>query len=127
MNYESLAGHLEDSLGLKQGVSLFINMMPTSIDTGVVVKAGFAGTAIDGEIPSLRKGRFQIAVRSSVYATAKALAEDVSASLTLTNVLLTGMEVKSIRPLTEPIPYQPSVGGYVEFSVSFQAIYGIVA
>lgn len=127
MNFESLAERLEDALGLKQGTTLFINMMPTNVDEGVVIKVGFSGTQIDGEITSLRKGRFQVAVRSLTYANAKTLAEEVSAALTMTNVVLPGMEVKSIRPLTEPIPYQPSVGGYVEFSVSYQAIYGIVA
>lgn len=128
MMFEPLVALLEKSIpSLKAGVTLFINQMPLETRLGLLLKEGFAGTEIDGEIPSLRRARFQLAARGQNYADVKALVEESIVVLTLTGVMLEGMQVKSIRPLTEPIPYQASIGNYVEFSVNFLAIYGIVA
>lgn len=128
MKFEPLAEYLEDNIDcLVQGKTLFVNQMPVDIPLGLLLKDSFAGIEIDGEIPNLRRGRFQMAVRGRDYATVKQLAEDASALLTLRNKLLPGMDVKIIRPLNEPVSYQTSVGGNSEFSVNFSAVYGIVA
>jgi len=128
MIFEPLIDYLEENISvLKQGSTLFINKMPFEIPLGLMLKDSFSGIEIDGEIPALRRGRFQMAVRGKNYSQVKALAEEASALLTMKEVDLPGMTVKIIRPLTEPVSYQPSVGGNTEFSVNFSAIYGIVA
>lgn len=128
MKFEPLVSFLEENVsGLKGGKTLFVNQMPVTALTGVLLKDAFTGTEIDGEIPSLRRGRFVAVARAHSYAKALSMINDVSAALTMTGVVLDGMEVKSIRPLSEPVGYMLSVGNNFEFSVSFSAIYGIVA
>lgn len=128
MKFEPLVELLQESIpSLKSGVSLFINQMPTDVVLGLLLKDSFAGTEIDGYVPDMRRCRFQLAARGKTHASVKSLIEEAVAVLTMRGVTLPGMEVKSIRPLTEPIPYQSSIGNYVEFSVNFSAIYGIVA
>ena len=128
MKFEPLAQYIEENIaGLKRGTTLFINNMPATATFGVLLKDSFAGTEIDGEIPHLRRGRFHLAVRGQDYGPTLALAESVSALLTITGMDFEGMTVKSIRPINEPVPYMPSIGNLVEFSVNFSAVYGIVA
>lgn len=127
MKFEPIAEYIETEIpAMKRGTTLFINMMPTTATYGALLKDSFAGTEIDGYIPDLRSGRFQLSTRASTYEQAKALCEEISTLLTMNYVDFVGMTVKTCRPLSEPIPYMPSVGNLVEFSVNFSVIYGIV-
>lgn len=127
MKFEPIVELLLDTVSsLKSGTSLFINNMPIG-KTGVLLKEGYGGIEIDGYIPDLRRGRFTVAVRDTTYPKAKALAEEVMGVLTMKEQTLTGMHVKTCRPLTEPISYQNSVGDMYEFSINFSVVYGIVA
>lgn len=128
MKFEPLAQYIEDNIeGIRRGTNLFINNVPATATFGVLLKDSFAGTEIDGDIPHLRRGRFHLAVRGQTYSETRALAESISALLTINGMDFEGMTVKSIRPLGEPVPYMPSIGNLVEFSVNFSAVYGIVA
>lgn len=125
MKFEPIVQYLAEQMPeLIPGKTLFINSMPLEAN-GVLLKDSFSGTEIDGYMP-IRRGRFIAAVRGVDYADTKAMADAVIAALEVSNVLWEGMDVKQIRPLNEPIPYQNSAGNRVEFSVSFSAIYGIV-
>lgn len=127
MKFEPIVELLQDNVSyLKAGTNLFINNLPTGT-TGVLLKEGYGGIEIDGYIPDLRRGRFMVAVRDVSYQKAKAICEEITGVLTMKEVSLTGMNVKTCRPLTEPISYRNSTGDMYEFSINFSVVYGIVA
>lgn len=127
MKFEPIAQYLNTKLPeLIPGQTLFVNQMPANIKQGALLKESYTGTEISGEISALRRGRFQLAVRSPDPTWAKDLAERISTTLTLQNADLGAIYVMSIRPLNEPSAFMLSVGNNHEFLVNFSAIYGIV-
>ena len=126
MKFEPLVEKLQEELGLKPGTDLFINQMPATVKKGVLLRETYGGTEIDGYIPDMRRGRFQVAVRGKGYSEGYALAEAISEVLTLDNVTLTGLQVKNMRPISEPAGFALSDANNYEFLVNFVAIYGIV-
>lgn len=112
---------------LTLGTTLFINSMPSTVEKGALIKEGYAGGEIDGYIPNLRKARFQIVVRGpeSDYNNSKKLSVLISNALKIDQhtQVPDGIYIKTCRPLNEPISYQVSNGGLVEFSVNYQIIY----
>lgn len=126
MNLEMIAGKLAtDGVGVT-GTSIFINHMPVSADSGVLLRPPYVGTPIDYELPNYRRTTFAASIRGKTYVAAKTLAAQVVASLTFHETVLAGLDIRHVRPVTEPVSFPISEGGHVEFLVIFEAIYVIV-
>lgn len=126
MNLESIAEKLElDGVG-NRAFDIFINHLPTEAERAILLRDPYIGTPIDPELPNYRVTRFNVAARAKSYQEGKELMSQVMRSLTLSNTALTGMEVRYIRPRTEPIAFPMSQAGMFEFLVIFDAVYVIV-
>lgn len=127
MNLNTLAEKLQsDGVGVT-GKTIFINHMPTKVEKGVLLRPAYVGTPIDYELPDYRVTRFSVAVRAKDFADGEALMRSVMSSLTLTEIQLSGMDIRYVRPRTEPVPFPLTVGGMFEFLVIFDAVYVIVS
>lgn len=126
MNLEAIASKLQlENVG-KKGRSIFINSMPADAETGILLRIPFVGTEIDYELPNYRKTKFNVATRAKDYREAETLMRKVMACLTLSEVALENMDVRYIRPRTEPVPFPVTPAGQFEFLVIFDAVYVIV-
>ena len=127
MIFEPIAEYLESALGLVQGSSIFINQIPASVPFGVLLKDGLLGTSINGEIPGLRRGNFQVAIRGKSRTVVSDMMKLVMASLTIQETDFSEYIMKSCRATNEPTSFMLSTGDYFEMSVNFYAVYVIVA
>jgi hypothetical protein len=126
MNLEMIAERLQDEGVGRMGQTIFINHMPVEASVGVLLRPPYVGTPIDYELPGYRKTKFNAAVRGKNYKEASALAQRVMEALTFNDVEISGLEVRHVRPLTEPVSFPVSEGSMVEFLVIFEATYVIV-
>lgn len=126
MNLEMIADKLQDDGVGRQGVTLFINSMPAECVVGVLLRPPYIGTPIDYELPGYRKTKFNAAVRGRTYSEALALSQRVMESLTFSDVEMTGVSVKYVRPMAEPVSFPTSEGASIEFLMIFEAVYVIV-
>lgn len=127
MNLEAIANKLQlDGLG-KKGKTIFINHMPVEAEAGILLRGSYVGTEINYELPNYRTTRFNVAVRAKSHTQAQTLVDKVCVALTLSEVALDGMDVRFIRPRTEPVLFPVSPAGQFEFLVIFDAVYVIVA
>lgn len=126
MNLEILAHKLQtDGVG-KKGVDIFIQHMPQSAETGILLRMPYIGAPIDYELPGYRRERFNLIVRSKKYQTAEALVRKAMTSLTVSETQLTGMDIRFMRPERLPISYPLSEADMTEFLVIFEAVYVIL-
>lgn len=126
MNLEMIADKLQnDGVGNK-GKTIFINHMPVEATAGVLLRPPYVGTPIDYELPGYRKTKFNAAVRGKNYREADILAKKVMESLTFYEAQMPGLDVRYVRPITEPVSFPVSEGSMVEFLVIFEAVYVIV-
>lgn len=126
MNLESIAKEIQRAGLATMKTDLFIENIPAAVKEGVLLRGDFFGTPINHELPGYRKTEFQVIVRTANYKVGKKKAEDISILLTFDNRDLTGMAMKYIRPIHEPVAYPLSPGDLLEFSVNFEAAYVIV-
>lgn len=126
MNLEMIADKLqEDGVGIK-GKTIFINNMPVETVAGILLRPPYIGTPIDYELPGYRKTKFNAAVRGKTYQEAKNLANQVMSSLEFGNRQFPGLDVRHIRPITEPVSFPVSDGSLIEFLMIFEANYVIL-
>lgn len=129
MIYLKIAEYIQDEFSeLKIGKTLFVNQAPKDSSFLVLIRDNPGGIKIDGELQTERKGTFQIIVRGSdtEYEKIYELASNLSSYLSLSGLTLEPYEVKSLRPLHEPLSYQLSEANLFEISVNFSIFYGIV-
>lgn len=126
MNLEMIAERLQDEGVGRMGQTIFINHMPVEASVGVLLRPPYIGTPIDYELPGYRKTKFNAAVRGRNYSEAKTLVQKVMDALTFGDIELSGLEIRHVRPITEPVSFPVSDGGMVEFLVIFEATYVIV-
>ena len=126
MNLEMIAERLQDEGVGRMGQTIFINHMPVEALVGVLLRPPYIGTPIDYELPGYRKTKFNAAVRGRNYSEARTLVQKVMDALTFGDIELSGLEIRHVRPLTEPVSFPVSDGGMVEFLVIFEATYVIV-
>lgn len=122
MNLEGIVEILEASDVAKAGESLFINFMPTD-RYGVLLRDPFGGTPIDHELPGMRETYFMLIVRHNDPNTAKALMAAAMEALTLQLVEQGGMHINYMRPRTDPLMYQPSIGDNIEMITNIDVSY----
>lgn len=123
MNLAPLAEYLELEDIAVAGKDLFLYQMPSTVSVGILLLTPLSGTEIDYYLPGYRKTTFQVIVRHTDHVEGQALAELISATLTLANKQLTNMNVNYIRPKHEPVVYPVSEGDFLEFSVNYDANY----
>lgn len=126
MNLQSLAMQLQkDGVG-RIGTSIFIADMPADAKSGVLLRGPRLGSPIDYELPGYRNTHFNVSVRGQTYKEGEALMKKAMASLTITETEIPGMDIRYIRPQTDPIPFPLSDAKIFEFLVIFEAVYVIV-
>jgi len=123
MKIEPLAEYLESEGIAKAGKDLFAYYMPDSVSEGILLISSLEGTPIDTELPGYRKTGFQVIIRHDDHVKGRALADQVSSALTMSNTTLTDMYVNYIRPRHEPVVFPSSEGDFLEFSVNYDANY----
>lgn len=103
------------------GKSLFLSMMPTECQLGVLLRPPLTGTKIDYELPGYYKTTIQIISRSHDYLEGLELMNKAVSALTIhTDTQLDGMLVRYLRPRHKPVSFPVSEGNFIEFSVSME-------
>ena len=114
-----IAIYLESKKVAKRTVDMFINMMPSSVNKGVLIKNSLAGVAIDHELKGFVKADFQLIVRSPNYQEGEALINKISQILDFKTQTLGDTNFNFCRPRNYPIAFPISEGNLFEFSVYF--------
>lgn len=125
MNLLSVAEYLELAGIGRRGRDLFVGFMPARIDKGILLLEPITGTPINHELPGYRRAKFRVVIRDADHHSGKDTAERVSMSLELNNVSLSGMYVKYMHPLHDPVVFPVSEADHLEYSVNFETVYVI--
>lgn len=129
MDFLTLFEHLTELIPeLEFGRNLFINSMPTDLSgerMQVLFRDTYSGIQIDEYIEDYRYGRVTMSVRGYDYAETRNFTKRISEVLTLVSTIIGDVEVKLMRPLSEPVGFMDSEGGYHEFMVNFYVVYGV--
>lgn len=126
MNYEVLSKKLQtDGVG-RIGKDIFVQYMPETAETGILIRNSFLGGLIDYELPGYRRDKFSLIVRSKKYKTAEELMRKAMKSLTLSETTLPGMDIRYIRPERDFVTYPLNESDLHEFLVIFEAVYVIL-
>lgn len=126
MKPEVYAQIIHDAGVAYNGKTLFVNIMPETVTTGVLVIEPRSGAEIDHEMIGMRSADFQVVVRHPDYLKGRKLAESVQAALTKNRLEKDGHCFIYIRPKHEPIAFPPSDGDNFEFSLNFETRYGLI-
>lgn len=123
MNISALVGYLQSKGVGTPGQDLFAYQMPEIVDQGVMLLDDLSGSQKDHELPGLHRGKIQVIVRHTDYASGIALVQQVSDALAVQNITIDTMDIRYLRPRSEPIVYPFSKGNHLEFSVTFDTVY----
>lgn len=128
MRLLKLAYHLQDKMPeLKVGENLYVTVTPPNVVESVLIRDGYAGAKISGEIRALRQAPFQIVVRGKHPQECFHRAQEISDALeTEHRTDIDNMHIHHIRATTEPIPYPFSQANIAEVVVNFSMSYVIV-
>lgn len=103
------------------GKSLFLSMMPTECELGVLLRPPLTGTKIDHELPGYYKTTLQVIARSHDYEDGLALVNKAVKALTIKNdTQLDGLLVRYLRPMHKPVSFPLSEGNFIEFNVRME-------
>lgn len=119
MNLEPFANLLQAEKHGQIGKTLFMNMMPATAKTAILLRSPLTGTPLDHELPGYLKHEFQLIVRARSYTEGEAKIEAVTAALTMYERQVGDLYVKYVRPQTKPVAFPLSDGNLLEFSVQF--------
>jgi hypothetical protein len=108
-----------------RGESLFINMMPPTAHSAVLLKNRLTGTKIDHELPGYYQTKFNVVVRGTGYTIGEPgeLVDQVVAALTLSEGTLGTMKINYVRPLHLPVVFPLSNGNILEWNIEFAACF----
>lgn len=124
MNLESIVTQLTANDCGYAGKSIFINEMPGSCESGILLLDGYSGTATDPYLDGYYVTEFRLITRSTDYAAGTALAKKASKALkTAAGWTATDMIVNRCWPMNLPRPYRRSVGAYWEFEVDVSIVF----
>ena len=110
----------ENNIG-SLGIDLFVYVMPYDVSVGVLLLPRPSGELIDHELTGIRRGGFQVIVRSPDYNDT--LINSIIPLLTIQAKVLNGLDIKYILPKSEPVVYPATDGNNIEYSVNFDAVY----
>jgi hypothetical protein len=121
MNLLPFAQRLEDAgLGV-QGKSIFIDQMPMTVTTAVMLRNPLSGVPINNYLPGFYRARFQVIARAPTYDAGQALMRQVIATLRVpAETMIDTAKINYCRPLTLPVPYPLSSANLIEWSVNFE-------
>lgn len=106
------------------GTSLFLNMMPTECELGVLLKPPLTGTKINYELPGYFKTGLQVVARSHDYAQGLDLVKRAVAALLIKTEEQVGpMLIRYLRPRHQPVAFPLSEGNFIEFNVQMEICY----
>lgn len=123
MNLEQMATAIEDAGLAVSKKTLFINRLPVTVRSGVLLRTTTLGTPINYELPGHLKGKFQLIVRDPDYVIGMTLAQAISDALTMNETQLDGMYVRYVRPHNLPVAFPVNDSDLIEFSVNFDACF----
>ena len=103
------------------GVNIFTHHMPQTVSTGILLLDRAPGDFIDHELRGIRRGGFQIIVRVSDYNDT--LINAILPLLSIESKIVKGLDVKYIRPKSNPFVYPSTDGKNIEYSLNFDAVY----
>lgn len=111
------------------GKTLFAYNMPETANLAVLLRQPLVGAPIDYELPGYRKTKFQVVARCkpTEIEQGRALIDGFVEKITLLReTVLSGYQIKFMRPRHDPVMYPISEGANLEFSVNFDVVYVIV-
>lgn len=117
MNLMPLIVRLQAATLGEQGVSLFLNMMPSEAESAILLRSPLSGSRINYELPGFYQTQFQVIVRSHDYALGDKLMAQVLTALTMTDTQVGPMLFNYIRPHTDPVVFPLSAGNLLEINV----------
>jgi hypothetical protein len=121
VNLLPIARVIEDAGIARAGTNLFLNLFPSEVETGILLRSPLTGTKIDYELPEFRKASFQAIVRTQAqnYSQGDTLSRAVFSVLTFEDTQLDAIYIKYVRPRHEPVSFRGSPGNNIEFSINF--------
>jgi hypothetical protein len=121
MNLLPFAQRLEDAgLGV-QGQSIFVDQMPMTVTTALMLRNPISGVPIDNYLPGFYRARFQVIARAPTYDAGQALVRQAIATLRVPAETMIGtMKVNFCRPVALPVAYPLSSANLIEWNVIFE-------
>lgn len=126
MNLEHLAKILETAQIGVANSDIYIDFMPATAKTGVLLRLPLTGVRTDWHLPNHYKTGVQAIVRAQKHATGSVIAAKVYKALTLTQKTAfanPAMIVQHLLPEHLPVVYPRSDGNGIEWSLNFRAVY----
>lgn len=102
---------------------IFMYQMPDTVTRGILIMAGVGGAQRDQDLPGYKKARLQAVIRATEYQSGYDLANRVITALDKRRQTIESVYILKVVPLHDPFPFAKSSGGYIEFSVNFEAVY----
>lgn len=121
MILKEMATILEENNIGTLGIDLFIYFMPFDVAVGILLLPRLSGELIDNDITGLRRGGFQVVVRTPDYDDT--LVNSIVPLLTIRGKVVKGLDIKYTLPKSEPVVYPATDGNNIEYSVNFDAVY----
>lgn len=124
---DTLANLLEtEGVGVT-GTDIFVHFMPEGVTRGILFLDNYVQRTIDPGIPGYRRGQFRIVVREATYKLGFDLSYLAISSLTMKRRVFSGIEIKALDALHDPIAFPPSANTKAkEFVTNFAATYGFI-
>lgn len=124
MNLLPLAERLQAAGLGTLGTSIFVNMMPTECESGVLLRQPLTGTRINYELPDYFKTRVQVIVRTRNFEPGSQLMKQVTAALLIQSDTQVGdMFIRYLRPVSKPVSFPVTLGNFIEFTVPMDVCY----
>lgn len=103
------------------GTNIFMYRMPNTVTSGLLLLDRMPGDTIDHELRGMRRGGFQVVARGQTYD--ETLIRATLPILSIESKVIKGLDVKYIRPRSEPFAYPATDGENIEYSLNFEAVY----
>lgn len=117
MFVEGLAMYLVGKGVGKAGSDIFIDAMPQSVKSAVMVTSATSGIQVDDELRGFYFDSMLIVVRDVSLATAQKRMKAISDFLPVDNITSKGVFFRMLRPMTLPIVYPRNDGALFEIGL----------
>ena len=124
MNLLPIAERLQAANLGTLGTTIFVNMMPTECEAGILLRQPLTGTHINYELPEYFKTRLQVIVRTRNFEAGMLLIKQATAALLIkSDEQVGGMFVRYMRPASKPVSFPVTLGNFIEFTVPMDVCY----
>jgi hypothetical protein len=114
MFVEGLAMYLAGKRVGKAGSDIFIDAMPQSVKTAVMVTSGTSGISVDDELRGFFMDSMLVVVRDVSLSAAQKKMKVINDLLPADNITSNGVFFRMLRPMTLPIVYPRNDGALFE-------------